>query len=149
MLSNGFYKIIRYCTSIMLYYITLSFCNIIILVLLVLLVPTFFNGVATDCFIEIRGIHVLLKSLPDLFDTIMKNLPTTASSIFFYFGNFSAPPVDKETYYPRSIRNKLLSNAYTWWTILPKPWFGNKLSTSSTNIKHMDIEVGTQYLRWW
>lgn len=98
MLSNGFYKIIRYCTSIMLYYITLSFCNIIILVLLVLLVPTFFNGVATDCFIEIRGIHVLLKSLPDLFDTIMKNLPTTASSIFFYFGNFSAPPVDKETF---------------------------------------------------
>ena len=98
MLSNGFYKIIRYCTSIMLYYITLSFCNIIILVLLVLLVPSFFNGVATDCFIEIRGIRVLLKSVPDLFDTIMKNLPTTASSIFFYFGNFSAPPVDKETF---------------------------------------------------
>lgn len=98
MLSNGFYKIIRYCTSIMLYYITLSFCNIIILVLLVLLVPSFFNGVATDCFIEIRGIRFLLKSVPDLFDTIMKNLPTTASSIFFYFGNFSAPPVDKETF---------------------------------------------------
>ena len=58
----------------------------------------FLNGVATDCFIEIRGIQVSLKCVLDLFDTIMKNLPTTASSIFFCFGNFSSPPVDKETY---------------------------------------------------
>ena len=58
----------------------------------------FFDGVADDCFIEIRGIQILLKCLFDFFHTIMKNFRATTSSINFYFGKFSVIPVDKKTF---------------------------------------------------